>query len=622
MAYRAPGVYVKDIYTEPERQPSSSEFFPAVVAPVRNVIENFELEGVLYDSSGPVTVKLADQKKLPITIFDEIVESSFKVYLIPQSGARDGYFWNSITRKHNAKFGVVTQSTLKPYIDITADVEKTNLVSDKEFRIPATLTNAVLVNGASFFDPTTRKVTQPCSVVVEFETRKLKTKVIRVNISEYSRTNGTGKVTLTFNLPSMYIPDTPNNNYILKVWETEQAVDTVIIPNANIDTLTREVFVDVQTTTPETYTIHKLELEYPIVNPIFSTAVTITTNQKIREFFGTIHPLNTVAYATHQALNSGAEAVIAFALPYDNWPNVAEVLDKALGVIEQNPSVYSIYIGLDSANSSFLNKINTWLDKYNSAAEASVAPKIVMTGYEDYTSLGSVTNSSIAAQTLVSRIAGLEQKRLRVVVNPTAVVDYEAALDGSGKIEVVVPGHLYGAEFVGQVYKLMNMKGGIPSDSFTLKGVRIFKRLRYPNGYPNWFTAQELNMLAEAGYWILYQKTENDPIIVRHGLTTAERKKATSEDAVVRTVDYVMLTLRNQLERLVGNVKLNQSNIATVFYPRINDLLRDMVNKGIIEQGSAIKTITIDPADKDKLLITLSLVVAFPANVIELTVEV
>lgn len=622
MAYRAPGVYVKDVYTEPERQPSSTEFFPAVIAPVRNIIENFELEGVTYDSSAAVTVKLSDQTKLPIGIFDQIVESSFKVYLIPQSGSRDGYFWNSITRRHNAKFGVITDTTLKPYIDITADVIKTNLVSAGEFQIPATLTNAVLVNSPSFFNSTTKKVTQACSIVVEFETRKLKTKTIKVDITEYTRVNGNDKITLSFNLPSTFIPETPNDNYVLRVWQLEETLDTVTIPNANIDTLTREVTVDVETTTPQTYTIHKLELEYPILNPIFSTAITVTTNQRIREIFGSIHPLNTIAYAAHQALNSGAEAVVTFALPYDNWQNVSEVLDKALGVIEQNPSVYSVYIGLDAANNNFLTKINNWLDKYNSASEASIAPKIAIIGYEDYSSLGSVTNSGFAAQTLVSKISGLEQKRLRVVANPTAIVDYDVSLDGSGKIEVVVPGHLYGAEFVGQVYKLMNMKSGIPSDSFTLKGVTTFKRLRYPNGYPNWFTAQELNMLAEAGYWILYQKTENDPIIVRHGLTTAERKKATSEDAVVRTVDYVMLTLRSQLEKLIGNIKLNQLNIATVFYPKINDLLREMMNKGIIEQGSAIKTITIDPTDKDKLLITLSLVVAFPANVIELTVEV
>lgn len=623
MAYRAPGVYVKDVYTEPERQPRAQEFWPVVIAPVRNVVEHFILDGVtLKTTSTQQVINLAE--KIPgLTIFDTIVPESLRVYLIPETGSKEGYYFGSITQKNNAMYGFVSGPTQKGFIDITAHVGKSEL-NQRKITLPAgstVLNNAVAFGDvSSFWNTTQKKITANCSVVVEFETRKQLKKVITESINLSNCTKqviADDKIRLIFNLPSNYIPDKPSgNNYTLVLNEDEVSV---VLSAQNVNIFNRLVDVEVPVTNAATFELESINLTFPVLNPIYTTIMQVSTKQAIEEQYGQIHPLNTVAYAAYVVKQITNDPVNVFALPYADWAETSQVLSRALEMIEQQPNFYAVYIGLDSSNQQLLEMINRWLDKYTETGDSSISPKIAITGFSSFDAYGTLEDTKTAVANLVSKISGIEQKRLRVIANPAAIVEHEVQ---TSKIEVVVPGHLYGAEFVAKVYTMMNNTDKNPSETFSMKQVSIFKRLLYPNQNVNWFTARELNTLAEAGYWILYQKSVNDPVIVRHGLTTAERKTTTAEDVVVRTVDYVMLRVRSELETLVGNVKLNQTTLNTVFKIRLNDLINQMIAKGILEQGSAIKTLEISPETKDKLLVTLKLVVAFPSNVIELTVEV
>jgi len=153
---------------------------------------------------------------------------------------------------------------------------------------------------------------------------------------------------------------------------------------------------------------------------------------------------------------------------------------------------------------------------------------------------------------LIKDAVTLIKNRRIVAVFPNTLIDDK---------DQEVPGYYAAAAIAG-------LLSGLPAHKpITFMGIGGFKRT--PLTDLSYFTDEELNEIAEAGYLILTQDSRNSLIYVRHQITTDNTSDFTRELSAVRTLDYLSVVFENAVKPFIGRFNLTDEII-----PMIEDTIK------------------------------------------------
>jgi len=166
---------------------------------------------------------------------------------------------------------------------------------------------------------------------------------------------------------------------------------------------------------------------------------------------------------------------------------------------------------------------------------------------------------------------------------------------------------------------------GLPTQQgFTNLAVSGFLGLDHSSRY---FTEDQLNTIADGGTMILAQDGPDQPLYVRHQLTTDRSAIKFQEFSFTKNCDFVAKFLRNTYAPFIGQYNiidttldaLKQTGAAAIAFLR--DKTRVPRFGGVIRGGSLDK-VAEDTTQIDTVLITFSLNLPIPLNNIDITVQV
>jgi hypothetical protein len=165
--------------------------------------------------------------------------------------------------------------------------------------------------------------------------------------------------------------------------------------------------------------------------------------------------------------------------------------------------------------------------------------------------------------------------------------------------------------------------GVVPQQSLTNVEVSGWDDVRF-----KLFNATQLNTMAGAGVWIVTQDPNDGTIYSRHQVTTGDTAVLTSrEDSLVANVDSISYFFLSKLKAFIGQANLTDQTIALI-RTQIDSQIQFLTQNGISETvggqliSGEITEIAADPVFKDKLNITVNLVVPYPINNIDLTLKI
>lgn len=161
--------------------------------------------------------------------------------------------------------------------------------------------------------------------------------------------------------------------------------------------------------------------------------------------------------------------------------------------------------------------------------------------------------------------------------------------------------------------------GVVPQQSLTNVEVAGWDDVRF-----KLFNASQLNTMAGAGVWIVTQDPNDGTIYSRHQVTTGDTAVITSrEDSLVANVDSISYFFLNRLKPFIGQANLTEQTLALI-RTQIDSLIQYLTQNGVSETvggqliSGEITELAADPVFKDKVNITVTLVVPFPVNSIDL----
>jgi hypothetical protein len=127
-------------------------------------------------------------------------------------------------------------------------------------------------------------------------------------------------------------------------------------------------------------------------------------------------------------------------------------------------------------------------------------------------------------------------------------------------------------------------------------------------------TADNLDVVAGGGNWILLNQRGGNSVITRHQLTTAVSDVNTREFSVVKSVDYASKVFRNYLSPLVGKSIITDSFIKKVVTPTAFAAMHALTDSGQISIKSKVLAIYQNVSDPTRITVEVDILPLYPAN--------
>jgi len=251
-------------------------------------------------------------------------------------------------------------------------------------------------------------------------------------------------------------------------------------------------------------------------------------------------------------------------------------------------------------------------------------------GNDSYTEfvVDSVTNSAelilFSAHSATSVTRRIEIYHNRNKTEVAAQVAAAAGAYGNRRIHAVWPdvvdsnpGYFLCAALAGYA------SGVVPHQGLTNAEISGFTDL--PRSV-DFFNASHLDTLADSGTWVV-TKDSSGSVITRHARTTDNTDLNTSEEVVVRNVDSMSFLFLNRLEQFIGKANVTPSALNLMRVQTVS-AIEFLKSNGFVERlgGQLIDGDIVElaqhPLLKDRVLITLSLEIPYPANNIEVHLTV
>jgi hypothetical protein len=180
-----------------------------------------------------------------------------------------------------------------------------------------------------------------------------------------------------------------------------------------------------------------------------------------------------------------------------------------------------------------------------------------------------------------------------------------------GGTEFLLPGYYLAAGWAGKANRT------VPEQGFSEGSVAGYTGLKHSSGY---FSKAHLDRIAGGGTWISYQQSQNAPLKCRHQLSTDTSSVEKREFNITRVVDYVAKYLRLGLQRQVGQFNITQQYLEALG-TSIQGLITGLEDDNKILNGSLV-SIEVNGLQPDKIDVVVAIRVAYPANYIEITLQI
>lgn len=127
-------------------------------------------------------------------------------------------------------------------------------------------------------------------------------------------------------------------------------------------------------------------------------------------------------------------------------------------------------------------------------------------------------------------------------------------------------------------------------------------------------TADNLDVVAGGGNWILLNQRGGGSVTTRHQLTTAVSDVNTREFSVIKSVDYAAKVFRNYLSPLVGKSIITDSFIKKVVTPTAAAAMYALTDSGQISSKSKVLAIYQNVSDPTRITVEVDILPLYPAN--------
>ncbi len=140
------------------------------------------------------------------------------------------------------------------------------------------------------------------------------------------------------------------------------------------------------------------------------------------------------------------------------------------------------------------------------------------------------------------------------------------------------------------------------------------------------FDAEQLNVMAGAGTFLVAQDTKGGKVYVRHQLTSAssDGNLNTTELSMVKNLDSISYQLSKIVDPYRGKYNISEP-LQDVVYGALARQLTvlktasdELLGAQLLDEGSAIRSVQQHPTLKDRLLIIIDLNLPAPFNTCEL----
>ncbi len=153
------------------------------------------------------------------------------------------------------------------------------------------------------------------------------------------------------------------------------------------------------------------------------------------------------------------------------------------------------------------------------------------------------------------------------------------------------------------------ISGKKPADPLTNANVAGLTGLKNSSGY---FTKAHLDRMAGGGTCILVQDAPNQPVKVRHQLSTDTSSVERREISVTTALDYISAVYRATLDPQIGIVNITDELLTDI------GTKADGLNQGFIDQGivrnATLLSVEEDPLQPDRIIIEVGIRSLLPNN--------
>lgn len=153
------------------------------------------------------------------------------------------------------------------------------------------------------------------------------------------------------------------------------------------------------------------------------------------------------------------------------------------------------------------------------------------------------------------------------------------------------------------------ISGKKPADPITNANVAALTGLKNASGY---FTKAQLDRIAGGGTCILVQDAPNQPIKVRHQLSTDTSSVERREISVTTALDYVSVVYRTTLDPQIGIVNITDE-LLTDIGTKADGLNQAFIDQNIV-RNAALLSIEEDPIRPDGIIIEVGVRSLLPNN--------
>jgi hypothetical protein len=178
-------------------------------------------------------------------------------------------------------------------------------------------------------------------------------------------------------------------------------------------------------------------------------------------------------------------------------------------------------------------------------------------------------------------------------------------------VEQLLPGFYMNAGIVGMIGQQP------PQQSFTNFPMAGYTRVV---GSSNYFSEQQMNIMAAGGTYIIVQDAPSAPLIARMALTTDLTSVETRTDSITKVVDFTAKFLRRGLKNFIGRFNITQAfldQLGTV----IGGLGGYLVEVGVLV-GFNLNNIIQDEQAPDTVLVDVLIDPPYPCNYIRITLVI
>ena len=166
---------------------------------------------------------------------------------------------------------------------------------------------------------------------------------------------------------------------------------------------------------------------------------------------------------------------------------------------------------------------------------------------------------------------------------------------------------------------------GLPSQQgFTNLSVSGFLGLKHSSKY---FTDAQLNTIADGGTMVFAQDGAQQPLYVRHQLTTNRSAIKFQELSFTKNVDYAAKFIRTSYKPFIGTYNIVDTTLdglrtqASSIITFLRDTTRRERIGGVIRSGK-LQSLAEDPTQIDTVLIKFNLNMPVPLNNLGITIQV